>query len=77
MSLQEICRIVVRRIVRKNIQLEHPSLNPGSSAKRRPARPRRPRRCDRRRRINFIPMQASDGQKFPKKLLTKSLSTCF
>jgi len=49
---------VVRRILRKNIQLEYPSLSPGASAKRRPSRPRRPRRCERRRRINFIPMQA-------------------
>jgi len=58
MTLQEVCRIVVRRILRKNIQLEYPSLNPGAGTKRRPPRPRRPRRCERRRRINFIPMQA-------------------
>ena len=58
MTLQEVCRIVVRRILRKNIQLEYPALNPGAGAKRRPPRPRRPRRCERRRRINFIPMQA-------------------
>ena len=60
MTLQEVCRIVVRRILRKNIQLEYPSLTPGAAAKRRPPRPARgrPRRCDRRRRINFIPMQA-------------------
>ena len=58
MTLQEVCRIVVRRILRKNIQMEYPLLSPGASAKRRPPRPRRPRRCERRRRINFIPMQA-------------------
>jgi len=58
MTLQEVCRIVVRRILRKNIQLEYPSLSPGAAAKRRPPRPRRPRHCERRRRINFIPMQA-------------------
>jgi len=58
MKLQEVCRVVVRRILRKNIKLEYPSLSAGASAKSRPARPRRPRRCERRRRINFIPMQA-------------------
>ena len=59
MTLQEVCRVVVRRILRKNIQLEYPSLGRGgAAAKRRPPRPRRPRRCERRRRINFIPMQA-------------------
>lgn len=58
MTLQEVCRTVVRRILRKNIQLEYPSLSPGATARRRPPRPRRPRRCEHRRRINFIPMQA-------------------
>ena len=58
MTLQEVCRIVVRRILHKNIQLEYPSLSPRATARRRPPRPRRPRRCERRRRINFIPMQA-------------------
>jgi len=58
MTLQEVCRVVIRRILRKNVQMEYPSLSPGAAAKRRPPRPRRPRHCERRRRINFIPMQA-------------------
>jgi hypothetical protein len=56
MTLYEICRVAIRRILRRNIQIEHPAAT-GTVSKRR-SQSRRGYRAEKRRRINLVPMQA-------------------
>jgi len=53
MTLQDICRIAIRRILRRNIQIENPQLG---CKRARSAKRRTPR--EKRHRINLVPMQA-------------------
>lgn len=57
MSLQEICRVAIRRILRRNIQIEHPSASAAAVPKRRSQSRRRGCRANKRRRVNLVPMQ--------------------
>lgn len=57
MTLYEICRVAIRRILRRNIQIEHPTATTATVAKRR-SQSRRGGRTEKRRRINLVPMQA-------------------
>ena len=51
MSLQEACRVAIRRILRKNAEIENPTLG----QRHRQPRPKRPRRA-RQNRLNIMPM---------------------
>ena len=55
MNLQEICRVAVRRILRRNIQIENPCIE-----LKRPRKSKRSKPPGRRRRphVNLIPMQS-------------------
>lgn len=53
MPLQDICRIVIRRILRRNIQLENPHID-----RKRPRKQRVPGGERQQHRINLVPMQS-------------------
>ena len=53
MSLQDVCRVAIRRILRRNIQIENPQLG-----RKRQKRAKRRPPMEKRRRINLVPMQS-------------------